>query len=122
MSDFIIDPFDEEKVVNLVQGGVPRTHETYEIWVEKLGRGETATVYGVKIGKHTLSVRVAQHETNTLEGILPDKPYRRRMVVRQDGRVAVGNSDPVPVIVAIEQSADATVFVAVQAELHHIDE
>lgn len=122
MSNFIVDPFNPEQAINLVQGGDPLPIEEHEIAVMKLARGKDSTIYETEIDNHTLHFRVAPFEINTLEDIHPDKPYKRRVVVRHDGRTAVRQPGYVPVVLAVEQTEGATTFVAVQSMLHDDDD
>lgn len=121
MSNFIVDPFNSSQAVNLVQNSDPIPIEEYDIAVAKLARGKEPTKYEITIGDHTLHFHVDPMETGTLQGIHPDKPYKRRVLIRHDGRTAVRQPGFVPVLLAVEESEGATEFLAVQATLHEDD-
>lgn len=117
MSNFIVDPFNSDQAVNLVQSSEPIPIEEYEIGVVKLARGNEPTIYEIIINDHTFHFQVDPMETGILEGIHPDKPYKRRVLVRHDGRTAVRQPGFVPVLLAVEESVGATTFLAVQTML-----
>lgn len=121
MSNFIVDPFNSTQGVNLVQNSEPIPIEEYDIAVAKLPRGNERTTYEIVIGDHTLHFQVDPMETGMLEGIYPDKAYKRRVLIRHDGRTAVRQPGFVPVLLAVEESPGATTFLAVQATLHEDD-